>query len=173
MTAILLQLAALFSVLSLLAVGGGNAVLPEMQRQAVDVHHWMTNREFLDVFAISRAAPGPGTLVVILVGLKAAGFWGAAVAFVAMFTPSGLMVHLAARVWHRARHTGWYELLEQALAPVAIGLTFAGGLSLARGMTHEILPLAITVLATLLLAFTETHPLLVMTAGAILLVAGG
>ena len=45
----------MFSLLSLLAFGGGAAVLPDMQRQAVEVHHWVTSREFLDMFAISRA----------------------------------------------------------------------------------------------------------------------
>ncbi len=60
MTATLLQVAGLFGILSLLAVGGGNGIIPAMQHEAVDVHHWMTSREFLDLFAISRAAPGPG-----------------------------------------------------------------------------------------------------------------
>ena len=47
-------------MLSMLAFGGGAGVIPDMQRAAVDQYHWMTAREFLDMFAISRAAPGPG-----------------------------------------------------------------------------------------------------------------
>ena len=60
MIATLLQIAAMFSVLSLLAFGGGAAVLPDMQRQAVELHHWLSNSEFLDMFALSRAIP-PGS----------------------------------------------------------------------------------------------------------------
>ena len=143
----LLQLAGLFAVLGLLSVGGGNAILADMQTATVDTYQWMSDREFLDIFAISRAAPGPGTLVVALIGLKAAGFLGAAVAFVAMLGPPFILVHCAARAWHHARNTGWYGMLEQALAPVAIGLSFAGGsavigLSLAReNRTFQGLPL--------------------------------
>ncbi|WP_049018442.1 chromate transporter, partial [Burkholderia multivorans] len=37
----LIAIATIFSQLSLLAFGGGNTILPEMQRQVVDVHHWM------------------------------------------------------------------------------------------------------------------------------------
>ena len=43
----LLALAGHFALISLLAVGGANAVLPEMHRQAVDVAGWMTDRLLL------------------------------------------------------------------------------------------------------------------------------
>jgi chromate transporter len=79
MSLVLLQLIGLFAVLSMLAFGGGSGVIPDMQRAAVDRYHWLTAREFLDMFAISRAAPGPGSLIVVLIGLKAAGLAGAAV----------------------------------------------------------------------------------------------
>jgi len=87
MIAVLLQLTLLFGGLSLLAFGGGTAVLPDMQRAAVDTYHWMTAPEFLAFFAISRAAPGPGSLIVVLIGQKVAGLVGATVALVAMFGP--------------------------------------------------------------------------------------
>ena len=46
MGAVLLALAIIFTQLSLIAFGGGNTILPEMQRQVVDIHHWMTAQEF-------------------------------------------------------------------------------------------------------------------------------
>ena len=56
---ILLTLAVQFAIMSLLALGGANAVVPEMHRQAVELRGWMTERQFADMFAISQAAPGP------------------------------------------------------------------------------------------------------------------
>ena len=44
-----LQIAALFAMLSLLSIGGGNVVLPEMHMQAVKGHHWLTDSQFADV----------------------------------------------------------------------------------------------------------------------------
>ena len=168
----LLQIAAMFSVLSLLAFGGGAAVLPDMQRQAVEVHHWITAREFLDMFALSRAVP-PGSLIVVLIGQKAAGIAGGLVALLAMFGPSSLLAFGTARLWHRAGGAAWRETLEQALAPVAVGLTIASGIALARSTEHDWAAYAITAATTVLLAFTELHPLLVMAAGAALLVIAG
>ena len=75
-----LSLVSMFGVLSLLSIGGGNTVLPEMHLQAVGGHHWLTNGQFADIFSISQAAPGPSILIVSLVGyaagLKAAGVLG-------------------------------------------------------------------------------------------------
>ena len=55
-----MDLLAVFAPLSLLTIGGGQSVVADIQRQVVDVHHWMTAREFVDLFAISRMTPGPG-----------------------------------------------------------------------------------------------------------------
>jgi chromate transporter len=166
MITVLLQLAALFAMLSMLAFGGGSGVIPDMQRAAVDHYHWMTAGQFLDMFAISRAAPGPGSLIVVLVGLKAAGLAGAAVSFVAMFGPSCLAVHLVARTWHRAAASPWRALLERALAPVAVGLTFASGLSLMRGTEHGWLPWGITLASTVVFSVTNISPILLLALGA-------
>ncbi len=65
---ILITLAIVFTQLSLLAFGGGPAILPEMQHQVVEVHHWLTAAEFSTMFAMAQAAPGPNMMVVPLVG---------------------------------------------------------------------------------------------------------
>ncbi len=169
----LVELALLFGGLSLIAFGGGAGTLPDMQRAAVDVHHWITGPEFLDFFAISRAAPGPGSLIVLLIGQKAAGLAGALVAFAAMFGPSSVMAYIAARVWHHAAHAAWRILLERALAPVAIGLTFASGLAVMRGTEHGWVPYAVTAISTLVFAFTELNPLALLAGGAVVLLVAG
>jgi chromate transporter len=172
--ATLLQLAGLFGLLSLLAFGGGSGVIPDMQRASVDVHHWLTAREFLDLFAISRAAPGPGSMIVVLVGQKAAGLAGAMVALVAMFGPSSLLVHVAAHAWHGARNAAWRAHAERALAPIGVGLTLASGIALMRSTEHDWSAIAITGATTLLLAFTEFHPIAALAiGGAVALLAGG
>ena len=165
----LLQLTLLFGGLSLLAFGGGTGVLPDMQRAAVEGHHWLTAHEFLSFFAISRAAPGPGSLVVVLIGQRVAGLPGALVAFLAMFGPSSVLAYVASRFWHRAAHTEWRALLERALAPVAIGLTFASGLGLMRGTEHGWPAYAVTLASTLAFAYGRVHPLALLAGGAVIM----
>jgi hypothetical protein len=85
---VLVALCVQFALLSLLAFGGANSVVPEMHRQAVDVHHWMTGSQFAALFAIAQAAPGPNFMISTLVGWKAAGLAGALIATLAMCGPS-------------------------------------------------------------------------------------
>ncbi|MBI3513850.1 MAG: chromate transporter, partial [Proteobacteria bacterium] len=90
----LLALAGYFAVLSLLAIGGGSTVVPDIHRYAVTVQGWLTDRQFGDIYAIARTSPGPSTLFVSLVGLKAAGLAGALVAALAMCTPCSTLTFL-------------------------------------------------------------------------------
>ena len=64
--------------MSLFAVGGANSAIPEMHRVAVDVQHWLTDKQFADVFAISQLSPGPNVLIVTLIGYAVAGVAGRA-----------------------------------------------------------------------------------------------
>ena len=86
-----------------------------------------------------------------------------------MFGPSSLLAFAVARLWHRAGGAVWRETLEQALAPVSIGLTIASGIAIARSTEHDWAAYAVTAGTTLLLTFTRLHPLVVMAAGAVLL----
>ena len=70
---LLLRIAHVFGILSLVSIGGANAVLPEIRRQVVDVQGWMNDASFANLFAISHAAPGPNIIMVSLIGWQLAG----------------------------------------------------------------------------------------------------
>ena len=62
-----------FATMSLFAVGGANSAIPEMHRVAVDVNHWLTDKQFTDVYAIAQLSPGPNVLIVTLIGYSVGG----------------------------------------------------------------------------------------------------
>jgi chromate transporter len=96
-----------FGLMSLFAVGGANAAIPEMHRVAVDVQHWMTDKQFADVFAISQMSPGPNVLIVTLIGYTVAGVAGALVATLPMCVPTAVLpIASAACSRDRAIHVG-------------------------------------------------------------------
>jgi chromate transporter len=128
----LVALILVFGPLSLFSIGGGASLLAEIEHQSVAVHHWTTQREFADLFAISRAAPGPGTMLSTLIGWKVAGWAGALAATVALYLPSSLLVFGAARLWGRWRGSRWHGAIERGLAPIAAGLILAGGIAVLR-----------------------------------------
>jgi chromate transporter len=158
-TGLLATLAFHFAMLSLVAVGGANAVVPEMHRLAVDMNHWLTDREFTDLFALANAAPGPNVLIVSLIGFKLAGVPGGLVATVAMCGPSSLLSYAMARLWRRFRDAPWRPLVQRALAPVTIGLILASGWVLARAADIGAIGIAITIGTAALMIGTKLNPL--------------
>jgi len=161
----LLALVLVFGPLSLLSIGGGASLLAEMEHQSVAVHAWTTPREFADLFAISRAAPGPGTMLSALIGWKAAGWAGAITATVALYLPSTLLVYGAARVWARWRGSAWHTAVERGLAPIAAGLILSGGIAVLRvSPAGPAVWLAAIAATGLLLRWPSVHPLALFAA---------
>jgi chromate transporter len=162
----LLSLASFFGLLSLLSFGGGNTVLPQMHREAVEIQHWMTGPEFAAAFAITQAAPGPGMLIVSLIGLKAASWPGAFVATLAMFLPCCVLTYFATVGWGRFHESRWGRAIERGLAPVALGLVFASGVIIARGADHSWKAYGVTAVSTLVFTKTKVNPLILIAAAA-------
>ena len=59
-----LQVLGVFALLSILAVGGGTAVLPEMKALTVNRFHWLTPEQFGQIYSLGQLAPGPNMLMV-------------------------------------------------------------------------------------------------------------
>jgi chromate transporter len=169
---LLFEIAWRFGSLSLLAIGGINAMLPEFHRVVVDVEHWMTSAQFADLFALAQLAPGPNAMVVSLFGWQVAGITGAFVATVASCGPSSLVTYFAMRRFEQIKEAKWRTIIQRALAPIAIGLVLASGYTLARAADRSIVALALTVIATGIIAFTRVNPVWVLAAAALIGVSG-
>lgn len=166
MNSTLVSIALLFSQLSLLAFGGGNTVLPEMHRQAVDVYHWMTDSEFVALFALAQAAPGPNMMVAPLIGWQVAGWSGLLVATVGMFGPSSVVTCVALRLWRRFKHQYWRQAIQVGLVPISVGLVAASAVLIVQASDHELVLGVITALSAIVAIRTRLHPLWLLAAGA-------
>jgi chromate transporter len=162
---ILWTLLSVFAPLSLLTIGGGQSVVADIQRQVVDVHHWMTAREFVDSFAISRMTPGPGSLLATLIGWHVAGFWGAIVASLAIFGPTAFLIFGLAHAWRRYSGARWQRVLETGLRPVAAGMILASGYVLIQTLAGGVLAQLLAIASTVTLMMTRVNPLVVVLAG--------
>jgi chromate transporter len=168
---ILLALILVFGPLSLFSIGGGASLLAEIEHQSVAVHHWTTQREFADLFAISRAAPGPGTMLSTLIGWKVAGWPGALVATVALYLPSSLLVFGVSQLWGRWRGSRWHSAIERGLAPIAAGLVLAGGLAVLEAAGGAAMWVTAAAAAAILLLWPQLNPLIVFAASGTLFAA--
>jgi chromate transporter len=127
----MLDLFLYFALLSVIAVGGISSVLPEMQRFVVELKGWMSPDDFLQLFAIAQAAPGPNVLIVSLIGWKVFGMAGALVAFAAMAGPTAVLTWWVSGLWERFKEAPQRKAIQRALAPLTVGLVLASGFILA------------------------------------------
>jgi chromate transporter len=165
-------LASLFATLSLLAVGGANAAIPEMHRVAVNVMGWMSDKQFADMFAIAQLSPGPNVIIVALIGFHVAGLAGAAVAIGAMCGPTCVVAYFVTRTWDRFKDARWRIALQAGLVPVSLGLIAASAYVLARAADHNAYAVVITVVTAAVGFFTRVNPLWVFAAAGALGFAG-
>lgn len=170
----LIALALIFSQLSVLAFGGGNTILPEMQRQVVQVHGWMTDADFSALFALGQAAPGPNLMVVTLVGWHVAGGLGMLVATLAKFGPSSVITIFALGLWERFKDRPWRGVIQAGIFPMTVGLVAASAVLITEASAHTWRLGAITAAAALLGSVSRIHPLWLLFGGALvgLLAAG-
>jgi chromate transporter len=167
-----LALLAVFVPFSFASIGGGVSILAGIQHEAVDVHRWVTTREFIDMFAISRVAPGPGSMLATLIGWHVWGWTGAIIATLALFVPSSLLCYGVAAVWRRYRGRRWHKAREAGLAPVGIGLVLAGVVSVLRIGGGGVLSWVVALAAAASLTWwPKLHPLLVFAIGGVVFAA--
>lgn len=162
-----------FAPLSLTTIGGGQSVVSEIHRQVVTQHGWIDEQGFVTLFALSRLAPGPGSLLVTLIGWVVGGWAGALVASVAIFVPSSLLVYGLALLWARHRGARWQRVIERALAPIAAGLILAASLTVLEASQGGALAWAVAGGSTLLLVTTRVSPFLLLGVGAAVFLAAG
>lgn len=156
-----------FGYLSLLTVGGGLAAFPELRYLTVDVYHWLTDVQLIHLYSLGQVAPGPNMMMVAAVGERVAGAVGAFVVVVAFFGPTGLLTLWTGRLWRRLEGWQWRDSIQRGLAPVAVGLLFAGSISLAKGALTGWTGGVVAAAVFVLLLGTRINPALLVLCGAV------
>jgi chromate transporter len=172
----LLSLAWVAFKVGALSYGGGFVVIPLMQADAVDRHHWLTDGQFLDAVALGQITPGPVTHTVAVVGYGAAGVGGALLAAAVAFSPSFAFILLGAARFDRLRADRRARAFLDGAGPAAIGAILGSAVPLTEALsqTWQYLTLAGAVLLLLALRRGVVTTLLAAAAtGVVVALAGG
>jgi chromate transporter len=159
-----------------LSFGGGFVIIPLMQGDAVHVHHWMTNPQFLDAVALGQITPGPVVATVAAVGYAAHGVAGGVLAAAVAFAPSFAFVLAGGRRFEALRSNPGPRAFLDGAGPAAVGAIFGAAITLAGALTQAwqfaVLAAAAVVLLVLRRGVVET---LVAAAaiGLVVALAGG
>jgi chromate transporter len=124
-----------FFKIGLFTFGGGYAMIPIIQREMIDRHHWIEEKEFFDLLTLAQSAPGPIALnTAVFVGYKLYGYWGAIVSLLGVVVPSFSVILFVAIFFSQIRENAIVDAAFKGMRPVVVALMLAPILGFVRGM---------------------------------------
>ena len=83
--------------MGLFTFGGGYAMLPMIQKEVIEKHHWATEDEIMDYYAIGQVTPGVIAVnTATFVGYKIKGIAGGIVSTLGVISPSIIIITVIA-----------------------------------------------------------------------------
>jgi chromate transporter len=119
-----------------LSYGGGFVIIPLMQHDAVETHHWMSDGQFLNAVALGQVTPGPVVHTVAAVGYAAAGVSGGLLAAAVAFSPSFAFILIGADRFDRLRADVRARAFLDGAGPAAIGAIAGAAIPLAAALSE-------------------------------------
>ena len=116
------QMALAFFKIGSVAFGSGMTILPLIQADVVDAHHWLTLSQFADGIALGQITPGPFLITAAFVGFKMGGVLGAALATFGMFSPSFAMTLIFTELFARLRNLAAFRGALAGVLAAFVGL---------------------------------------------------
>ena len=105
---IYLDLFLTFAKIGAVTFGGGMAMLPILQREVVNTHHWATEEELVDYYAIGQCTPGIIAVnTATFIGQKQKGVAGGIAATLGVVFPSLVIITLLASLISNFSHLIW------------------------------------------------------------------
>lgn len=124
-------------VISTTSLGGGPSTLQLMRQVLIREHRWLSEREYLESWALSKLSPGIGLIAMAgLIGMRVRGAWGATLSMLTLVVPAALLTLLMTIGYSSYRDS---PLLEDAFAgvgPVSAGMIVGLGYSFVRQATR-------------------------------------
>lgn len=171
--ALLLTLSTIFLRIGTITFGGGFVMIPLIEAEVVDSHHWLTHQEFVDATALGQITPGPVLITATFIGYRVAGTLGALIATVSIFLPSFLMTVVAGSSLARFHTNKIVQSFLQGVTPAVVGLLVAAGISIGRAGIHNWVGLLIAVIAgAVLIRYRPNAIWVILGAGLVRFVIG-
>lgn len=150
------------------AFGNGTTIIPLIQTDVVNGHHWLTMSQFADGIALGQITPGPFLITSTFIGYKMGGMFGAALATFAMFSPSFVMTLIFTELFVHIRNL---KAIRGALAGVLasfVGMLSFVILDLSTAILKTPASFAMTALAFIAVRWFKLDVIWVFTSGLVL-----
>lgn len=164
----LLVLIMTFLKIGAISFGGGYAIIAMIQQDVVNVHHWVSATDFINIVGISGLTPGPIAVnASIFVGYKIFGIPGALFATIAVITIPCLLSLMATLFLEKFRHLSWVDAVLWGIKPAVIGLIAVAFFTISKDSIYNLKDLGIAVVVSILLFKTKISPVILLIGAAL------
>jgi chromate transporter len=168
---IALALFGVFARIGVATFGGGIAMVPAMEHEALS-RGWLDAQTFADAVALGQITPGPLMVVATFVGWRVGGPLGALGATLGVFVPPAILTLVAARSLEAFKESRALQGFLRGVGPAVVGLVAAAAIAVGRASVHGPFDVAVLVAAAAVrVARPRTSPLWPLAAGAMIGVA--
>jgi chromate transporter len=162
------ELGAFFFKVGAFTFGGGLSMLAFMQEQVVNQFGWLTPQEFVDGLALGQLTPGPILMLAAFIGFRLAGATGAAVAGLAIFLPSFLMMLSVLPLLRKLKDLQWLRAFMRGVGPAVIGALAVSLLQMAPHAAPDIFTWVLLALTIGIILLCNVGPLPIMAGGGVI-----
>ena len=157
-----------FLKIGLFTFGGGYAMIPLIERDMVEKHHWIDGKEIIDIIAIAAAAPGVIAVnTATFVGYRIAGFKGGLVATLGMILPSYVIICTIALFYQQFKNLEWVGYAFAGIRAGVIVLLLGAVFELGKKIEYTTMTVSILAIAFVLATFTELNVIFLLIGGGI------
>jgi chromate transporter len=148
--------------------GSGYVLLAFLRDDLVTHLHWITDRQLLDAISVGQFTPGPVFTTATFLGYLIGGFPGAFIATLGIFMPAFIFVPLIHPIASRIRKHPLTAALLDGVNAAALGLMAGVLMQLGRDTFTGIIPIAVSIIALVLLIRFRVNSVWLILAGAAL-----
>ena len=157
----LLNLFLSFLKIGAFTFGGGYAMIPLIEKEAVEIHGWLTTKEFIDILAVVEMTPGPIAInSATFLGYKVGGVLGSVLATTAVVLPSIIVIILIAHFLSKFKDSPYVDWAFKGIRPVVLGLIVSASISVAKNAFIDFKSVIIGGVLFYLISFKKLHPIL-------------
>lgn len=149
----------IFFKIGTFTIGGGAAMIPLIEREIVDKHHFLDSHEFLDIISIAQSAPGIIAVnVSIFVGNRISGLKGSIIATLGSILAPFLTILAIASIFTTFSSNQTIEAIFKGIRPAVVALIAVPSIRMAVKNRLTALNVAIILLSVFFIACIGVSP---------------
>lgn len=163
-----LSLFVIFFKIGLFTLGGGYAMIPQIEAEMVDRNKWIDRKDFLDLIAVAQTCPGALAVnMSVFIGYKLKRLPGAIVSTLGVALPSFVIILLIAMFFNKFRDNAVVASVFNGIRPAVVALICAPVFSLARAARISWTNCWIPVACALLIYLLGVNPIYILVAAGV------